>query len=154
MLLKGLSTKVDWQAIGRSCFTLVLMLDNPDFIDGSELGELFRNAITQGVRVVLCGGSAGESAHDVCDWKEVMMALDGQLSDDDTGVLTTWHDNEQLVDILWQAYHSIMCPNDKGNKWPVVVALMESDRRVDELHELAKRIGVAFDELLDQEEDE
>ena len=129
------------------------MLDHPDSIDVKELGEFFRTALSAGTRAFLGGGSAGELAHDTFDF--VQWGLDEEPTEHlPDGILTTWHNDEQLVEILWQAYHVTKCPNDKGNRWPVVVALMESDRRLDELRQLANRIGAAFDEYVAQDENQ
>jgi len=88
-------------------FATLLMTDG----GFEQIEPLIERFLLAGCRYVVCWGASCEAVHDFVDEVSVVMQLDGRLDTEDL-VMTTWHEDKSLADVVWYARHCAMTSDD------------------------------------------
>ncbi len=141
-----------------SYFRLVIFLDVDNIGTDEDRRTLITNALSCGARSVLCGGSYCSRLHDEFDLVLVEDETNGVVAycDSRAGqfVVTTWHDDEPVDEILWQA----ACLDSHGHDDfesdtpQIMIALLANDERIDEIRRIAASLPHSLDCVVDREE--
>jgi hypothetical protein len=127
---------------GCRYFRLVVFLDKSQILNEDNLVAFINSSLDAGARSVLCGGSAGEHVHDVFDGVIVERGeVNKKLYDPEKGhfIPTTWHDDEPVDEVLWQASSCAWGHDDFESFSPtIIVAVLARDPRVNEIRRLAE----------------
>ena len=122
-------------------FRLVIFLDDSQIADSDALNAFINSSLDAGARSVLCGGSAGKQVHNAFD--DVILErgeVNKELYDPEKGhfIATTWHDDEPVDEVLWQAVGLGMgCDEFDSHTPTIIVAVLATDPRIVEIKRLA-----------------
>lgn len=135
---------------GHRYFRLVVLLDESQIPDDHTLGRFASNALRAGARSVLSAGSAAERVHDLFDEQIVWEEIVDKLCDPDQGefIVTTWHTNESLARVLWEAcFLGIGCDAFEEENPCILVVVQQGDPRLATLRELASDLPRMLDAI-------
>lgn len=135
-----------WSTIGGP-FRLLLVLNLEQVVSPKDLGAMADSALRGGARLVECGGTAGELAHDSFDKVIVDSEAAGNPLVEPGELIATICDCELPLDeLLWEVFIVYRCEEriEEGNP-PVVVALLNDDSRIAEVRQLASSLDDVFE---------
>jgi hypothetical protein len=146
-ILPSLSAPLD-HVPAHDFFRLIVVLNQSQIPDGNTLGLFVTNALAAGARSVLCAGTASKLVHDLFD-EAIEQESRHSLIHVDSGqfIPTSWHTQEPLAAVMWQALGLGFGCDDFEEDNPAIVALvLTGDSRIPHLLE----IGRAMPESLDR----
>lgn len=128
-LLEGKMPESDW---------ICLMTSSESKPNSYEFDKFTRKAIKNGILEFKGYGRYGELLHDWFDETMVIMKTFENHSEID--VMTTWHNNEPLIDTFWQCFFATCLPeNTDYNKLKVVCTDLDGKNRNAELTDYLNR---------------
>jgi hypothetical protein len=139
--------------VDKRYFRLLVVLNDDQIPNSASVLTFAENALEAGARTIFCAGTAGEKVHDIFD--EVISENETRYwPEPDDVIITTWHPDETLDDVLWQAF-TIGTSVDRfeADTPPVVACLLSKDPRVAEIEEMGQSLHETFKQLLSQPEE-
>ncbi len=85
--------------IPDQCFSVFLALDAVG-LDQAVISNIARTLLRAGAVYFCCYGPDCGRVHDIIDEEELAQIIDGK-KDNGSVIMTTWHDDETLMDALW-----------------------------------------------------
>jgi hypothetical protein len=87
-----------------------LCLATSDIDPNDEKYERFvRHTIQNGILEFKGHGAFGEKLHDIFD--EIMVDIEISENTDTIDIMTTWHNDQSLADVLWQCFFATTLPD-------------------------------------------
>ena len=126
-------------------FRLIIAMEDSQISSDEEFLELAKSALDAGACSVLSSGSAAARIHHLFDMLRSDGAYDPLPGD---CICTDFNPNDPLDEALWEAFH-VTSGSDRFEECvpPVVVLMLESDLRIDDLLKIAGSIDQVFNDV-------
>jgi len=113
---------------GGEDFVCVLFANDPSVTPEEQYSQS-RELVAAGCKFALCAGINASSWHDAID--DAYLATDENYSPpDETMIMTTWHENESLAEVMWVALHCTDFDDHHFRK--LLVLLVGPDSKVEQ----------------------
>ncbi|MHB9027086.1 MAG: DUF7684 family protein [Armatimonadota bacterium] len=83
---------------------ICILFINDSSLTAEEQNLLSEQIIAAGCRNAVCAGIDCESFHDAIDW--TVLEANNYECTDDTFVMTTWHEDEPISEVIWYGLNS------------------------------------------------
>ena len=140
--LSTLTSPIDWLKT-KPYFKLVVFLDTEQAHGTESLLHFAKLALDAGARSIFCAGTAGELLHDLFD--EVICANEALYTPNEDDVIpTTWHPDESVAEVLFQAFTFSSSDRFEACNPPIVITVLDGDMRIAQLEAVAKNLSGIF----------